>query len=513
MGGEIPSVAIDPSAGEPRGAELDSMPMGFTNIIRSFHWRNTNTFDASRTTPYASLRTVEPYAALTLGFSGDKNESLDVAGTTPNNNSETVNAVIYPLTPAAHIFTDHIWPVITNLMKSGLGSRHSTSHHEFVRYTIRMIHNYAVLNYVLNINLLTYHFDWKLVFPFTEQVPPWLYKVAGNLNATDVGLADYWAPLMERMEMKVMFPRMAEEVRRLLTPIISGDGNGRLIIPRPAITDTRTNSISYGGGFDGLDQSDGNVLRAILTSNLDYMDNDLASASAVISTFLPFNFLAVNPWARLPIGPDQAKYEGMYNSGLKATELSRAVNDTGDPAGAERLFAEGPGSGSADGEYFRVPFNSYSRRPHYLTVYPQPTWASIRLAGYWITDTNLTDDEYSLLSLHNWGPQAFPDDDGNVWVVSEADKLNPVTHTDAVALLRWFDFVDSRYAGNYLLQGRAKPTMMWADVPTDAVWRNLRLQLEADFSLSALSTVTLAMTGSSLKEIRSVIAQIAGSRA
>jgi len=481
------------------------MTLGYGNPNRDFVYESSSTNDVDvLTTPYAINRMVSPYASFIYGWGSAADVPAQEWNVVLDNSIEDGTTVLYPCTPVAHMWLDNIWPVMSNLLQSGTGTRYSISVNEFIRYQARLMACYADLCFVLNVNYLAYHFDWTQVYPFTPQVPPWLYDIAANLDATNIGLADRWVPLMERMETKIMMPNVVQEIKRVMTPFIATDMHARVVIP---VTRTGTQDGAETWNFyDGSATTDADNMSLKIANWLDYIDVNLIQASAVIRTFLPFNLVDSDPWSRLPITHDPLKYEGFFNSGMR--QNIAPYGDTNDPEQEKEFYFEGDkASGGTTAIPFKVPFQDITLQKKYFALSPIPVWGGIRYSSCFAVSNETLDDGYALLTDHLWAQFRLFSDNSTVTTIDDTDSY------ESIPFARIMRFIDSRFVGSLIQGGVPKIQFNITTVQGDAIWRNQRLQVESDWSLAALTYVTLNTVGSSLREIRTTIRNLAMSKA
>ena len=280
--------------------------LGFGNINRYFDLQ-----DATNG-PNFILRRATPYANFILGYSDGVISDQDTGAAINTGSSAT--AALNPILHMPTYFEADVWPILSNLFSSGTGQRYNVSISEFVRYQAMLLHAYTLMLDIIRINHLAYHFDWTKVYPFSDTVPVSLYDVATKLDATDVGIANLWLPLIKRFDNKIAFPRMIQEIKRMSDPLLSIDLNGRLkMVGQTNWYDPNIDISSY---YDTI------------KAELDYIDVNLANASALITSFLPFPMSAAAPWS-LSATPrvDLDLDSGWWNSG---TTVYSSFGDTGD---------------------------------------------------------------------------------------------------------------------------------------------------------------------------------------
>jgi hypothetical protein len=417
--------------------ELNVMGMG--NITRRFD------LDEPSNGPSIVFRQVTPYAAFVEGFSETGDISDQNGASTTDTTASPASKPLYPITNLARSLETDVWPVLENLFSSGTGIRYEVGFSEFVRYQAMLLDAYAGVYSVVMINKLTYHTDWTKVFPFTENVPKYLYDLASNFYATDGGLADNWLPILRRFETKIAFPRMVEEVKRMLTPMMSVDLNGRLLIP------TRLNLTSW---------TYASTMEWVL-GNLDYLDVTLSKAAATFSSFLPFPLRESDPW-NVQVGViDIDRESGWFNSGVKHHS---AFGDSGDPAKNEAMVLD-----EADGEFVI-----------YYGRHTQPVWAEVKLATILSLTDDVTDDKFQLETPHRYGNVYVIDDSGDTYTYDGA------TVVSSSVGFRYLDFANSRFASTDVDYGTIKPGTIGAEISKPPIERLTRLEASFISHLTAI---------------------------
>jgi hypothetical protein len=453
------SIAFEAAMGR-RVPDHELNVLGLGNVIRRFD------LDESGNAPSVILRTIYPYNAFIRGYSAlgdisdqDPNSATDVAVADPT-------TAITPITDLAKYIESDVWPVLSNLFSSGTGVRHDVSINEFVRYFAMMGDAYSFLLYPMMLNRLVFHFDWMKVSPGTDVVPKFLYQLVENLQATDVGIAELWLPLMKRMENKIIFPRYASEIKRMMTPMLSIDLHGRLLLP-----------------VRGTPATTGATTRTKIEGYLDYIDVNLADASNLFSSFLPFPFKSMMPW-ELPEGPviDVDRASGWYNSGCKGHDT---FGDTGDPTNDDAMLCD-----EADNDVATL----FSR-------HVQPIWSEVKLASIWSLSDDITDDEYYLITPHQYDQISLVDDS-----FDEFDYDGTVIVAGSLGY-RYLSYPICRFAAGNVTHGMQEPGTFGALLNKETLQRMMRLETSFLFSLEALKEVTRVSAGASIRELRWSISQ------
>ena len=269
--------------------------MGVGNVNRAFQ------FSDPTNGPSCSLYVVKAYASIWEGFSATSSDPSNGDPGAATDLASPVTDPLYGVTPMAVDMQLDVWPVMETLFSSGTGARYSVTEPEWIRYNALIMAAYYELCLPVMLNYLTYHFDWKQVFPFTDSVPLFLYDLADTYDATDVGLAGRWLPLMKRFEDKVMYPRIMREIRRTMSPMLSVDFNARLQIPVPYNPFT----------------NDADTLFNSVKARIDHIDANLKKASALFSSFLPFPLRDQGIWDFSDAMLDIDRDAGLFNSGSK----------------------------------------------------------------------------------------------------------------------------------------------------------------------------------------------------
>lgn len=456
---------------EVRGANLQipdhhHNQVGVGNINRVFYQSDNSNG------PQVAVRAVVPFDALWAGFSklGTISDQ-DTGSLTDVNNAYT--DTMTPITQAAIALDTTVYPVFQNIFASGTGSRAGVSMTQFARYFAMVSKAYTYLYTILQLNALTYHYDWSKVYPFSDRVPTYMFDAALAYDATDVGLAERWLPLLKRLETHILFPAIVEETKRMLAPMLSVDLNGRLLLPMRINIWNTTLTVSD--------------VETLITGWLDFLDSNLSAQTAVIRSFLPFPLVASDPWS-IPQEPviDVDRATGWYNSAVVASSV---FGDTGDPQNKINLKFDKDFS-SPDRTYF------YSRNP-------QPVWGELRLSTVYNLNYHITDNTFDMLTLHQQTDIALPTDDDNALIYDDTNYASTTESEryEQFAHCRWVD------GANDLTDGKMSPGMTGAEIINSSAERLLRLDVENLFALTAMKAVAIRAAGASLRELRVQIAE------
>lgn len=432
--------------------------VGLANPVRRFD------IDEALNGPSVVYRMCKPYDSFIRGYSYTSWDDGSVGDLLDTTIADPATALV-PVCPIPLYFEEDVWPVLDNVFASGTGVRPTITINEFVKYQGLVLYCYTQLLAPVIVNWLAFKMDWRTVYPFTENTPSHIYQLVENLNATDIGLAETWLPLMRRMDNKIVFPRMVEEVKRMLTPMMSVDFHGRLQIPmavNPATIDAAT-------------------IVADVVDKLDYIRSHLGDTANLLNSFLPFPFKEMNPWL-LPSGAaiDVDRDSGWYNSGTGDVTV---FNDTGDPTNLIELILD----------------EAEDYKGVWFTRHCQPIWAELKLATMFEVTDELVDDKFRIITPHNYQNIHILDDAFDVF------SFNGTQIDTGEAGFRYIDYANSRYASVDVPWGIQKPGTMGAYIYYDTINRLVRLETNYIFNAEILKTVATQMAGASLRELRHTI--------
>lgn len=438
--------------------------LGVANVNRAFSITDVTNG------PAVVFRECWPYNAFFLGYSSvstdPSNQDTDAAIDT----TAVSTAELYPVTYMATDFGTYIWPILRQMFNSGVGSRANVSVSEFVRYQAMVIYAYTKMMDVVTANHLAYHFDWSKVSPFTTATPKYIYDWAEYVGASDPELAGVWLPIMKRFDYKICFPRILNEIKRMMRPMLSIDLNGRMNLPvvhRP---------FTYSKEQYQTD----------ITSRLDYMDVQLATPGSVIASFLPFSIGAMTPWS-IPNEPDidVARDAGMFNSGVKNIP---SFGDTGDPntTTTNTIFDQD---------------TVYPNQGVFFTRHSQPVWSEVKLATVYLLVYGVVDNTFVQLTPHWYAEADIIADDGSVIVY---DGVQVPLGTDAN---RYLQYINSRFTQGNTEYGQPAPGFQGAIIPLETFYKQMRLETDYIWNSDVLRLVATRLAGSSLREMRYFIQQ------
>lgn len=436
--------------------------MSVSNVNRAFQLNDyTNG-------PSVVYRVTRAYNAFWQGYSATGNISDQDVGAATDTTVTDPTDPLYPITPFADYVDRDVWPVLQALFQSGTGARAQVTVNEWVRYNAMLIEAYLYLQPVLVLNHLTYHFDWTKVFPFTDAVPKHLYDLCDTWNATDVGIAQTWLPVMRRFDFRVMFPRAMQEIKRLYTPWYSMDLNARINVP------TALNMFSV----------DPNTILNDVIARLDYVDATLKNAAAVFESFLPFQFKHQDPWVIGEVMHDPDRDTGIWNSGVG---FVNPFGDTGDPDNATSLM-------------FTTSTSNVTPSITWFTRHTQPIWSEVKYAEIFQLQESLTDDTFVLISPHAYNYALLGDD------VATYAQYDGTAFTSGDDLYYYQTFANSRFVvPTKVAGGVLSPGLIGGSLDFDSYLRLLRLEAGWTFSLETLRTISSTLAGASIREINTTI--------
>lgn len=432
--------------------------LGYANVNRRFD------LDEPSNGPSIVFRNVKAYGGFIKGYSHTdiSDQDCDAAY---NTSPPAVTTQLFPITPIAKYFEQDVWPVLENLFASGTGQRYDISIHEFIRYQACILELYQDLLIPVVLNKMTFHTDWEKVVPFSGNVPTFLYQLCTNLEATDVGIAETWLPLMKRMEGLVCFPRMLHECKRMLTPMLSVDFHGRVLYPIN----------------DYVATANATNIAATVEGRLNFIQTELDKAANLCATFFPFPVRDMEPWniPNLPVS-DPDREAGWFNSNCWEYGTMDTFGDTGDPTNQDTVVFDE----SADLDAW------------WYTFHCQPIWAEIKMASLWYVIDHATDDTWWLMTPHHYGKITILDD--------AFDAVNFDGSAIATGSLgyRYSQYANCRFNESQISHGVQKPGLNGAHISYNPVERIMRQETSYCFNLDVLKAVTASMAGASLRELK-----------
>ena len=340
--------------------------------------------------------------------------------------------------------------------------------------------------------MMTYRFDWTQATPGTPNVPPSLYTLNRNLEASDPDMSTYWLPLIERLSMLVVPPALVAQIQRVLTPFKTIGLGPKVIYPVP-----------YYDSIAPWDwgNSDAHTMWNVCKQHLDYIDNALKDTSNLIRSFLPFPLIAADPWnpGRWPL-LDPFRGAALENAPLRETDMFGDGSSSAWPADSE-----GPRWVKDDNGWGNLA---------YFSPLDRVNWGELQFTGAFAVDTTPSSGNDHWLTTPHWygGYYLFADnydpDESSTYLYSDVgDSLGDVgaRYYKLFPSHRWMFAQAGDLGGGFLL-----PHTVVTEVPYEAVLRTLRIATEADWNYNTMREVTFVGMGSSLKELRSIFADMVG---
>jgi hypothetical protein len=256
---------------------------------------------------------------------------------------------------------------------------------EVVRYYSLTALTLQEILFPLQINYLTTAFPWPELPPYTDQIPPALWGLAELFDCNDIGVADVWKPLYDRLATKVLPPRFAASIMEQAFPYLGHPSSHcmRLQIPSTAAVVLEAWDL-------------GSYITNILT-RLDYLEDELIQCHNTLASFLPWR---VGPSMAMFRGYDPVYEEIDFNTGLVSHDN---FGDTGDPDEADAIVT---GTAVSNGDL--ILYHHRGEAPLVKSVINTPIFDV----------TSDVDDTYINLSYGRGGSVYFVDDDLNLALYS-----------------------------------------------------------------------------------------------
>jgi hypothetical protein len=322
----------------------------------------------------------------------------------------------------------------------------------------------------LQLNYLTTTFDWSQIAPYTESIPPAVWGLTELFDATDIGVADTWKPLYERLSTKVLPPNLNAAVQEGMFPYL-GDPNGHVL--RMNIS---TEAASALGTWTIDDYITG------IMDKLDYLEGSLINCHNTLASFLPWR--VGSPIAMFK-GYDPTFEEIDYNSALSDYAF---FGDTGDPS-ESRCIACGDGTSVGDSILY------YHRGAI-------PLAKAVLNTSIWEVIDDVTDDEYMLITPVKGGGVNFLDDNLNLISYDGSPAASETAQ-------RYRDYWPTRWnndAGE-LTGGRGRKGFLPSLMSKEEVIRTTKLYTDWLFSNSIMKEVIGLTGGSSVRTIYESVAR------
>lgn len=475
--------------GSDPGTDYGETPLTVGNITRSF--TSLQSASVRVTTPSAMIYGYFPVDGFIRGWSSaiETNNSSDVTSALVNSSGRDDN--LYPITPSAKIFSSNVWPVIENILSSGVGSRNPVSESAFVRHQARVLRIYCEVLSVKWLNYLTYHFDWTQVFPYSADAPAFLYKLCRESRCDDIDFVKYWIPILKRVETRTVFPDMVERIKRTLSPMMSSSLTGRIMIP--------ISSLNF-----SIAQTD--TLLEGLEADLTYLDVVLSREDATLRSFIPFTLAGSDPWKTMGIGFDVNRHTAFWNSGKRSRPAFTTASQI--PEAGDLYDFKIDMIGDA---------NENQYEPRFIEAvasrYPQVKWDEIRLATVYGLGGPISSPTYGrqlTLGRHGYvyffGDGKFAEDSTGDYIFWPGQQTDPDDPTQ-----NWFQFrrfFESKNMDNKARFGTKDPEYIYSNLPGTSFARMIHLDTEHLWMFQMLRFLTTATAGSALRDMRSSIADL-----
>jgi hypothetical protein len=434
--------------------------MGVTNLGRAFkadQWHNG---------PQIALKVKK--ALFPESWSEGSRSDQDVSAAADTSTTDPTTT-LYPITPMAEAFNDNHWPLLLSLLQSGTGTRYNTSLSEVVRYYSMVQVALENIMVPLQINYLTSVFDWSEVAPFSNTVPPAVWGLAELFDATDVGVADTWKPLYERLSSKVLPPNVSASIMEAGFPYLA-DPNGHVL--RLPIT---------GAAEYAINEWDISTFITNIEDKLNYLESVLINCHNTLASFLPWR--VGSPIAMFK-GYDPVYEEVDYNSGLTQYDT---FGDTGDPVESRVILC---GTGTTVGDSILY----YHRGGTPIAKAVLNTTIMELISG--------TDDEFMVISGARQSGVSFLDDDLNL-ITYDGDP--PISTTAA----RYRLYYPNRFmtdSGEHN-GGRGTRGFLPSLLSKEEVIRTTKHYTDWLFGNDAMKNVIGLTGGSSVRVIHAAIAE------
>jgi hypothetical protein len=432
----------------------------------------TGDFDLTDGTngPGVVFRQVYPYRSFYEGLTkaGDiSDQDVGAVLDTGNGSGNTMIAI----TPYAQSFEKYVWPKVQAIMQMGLTQNtDAPSFTLFYRYVAALTRVYAILYSIKVINHLTYHSDWSTIFPYTGLVPNYMYERANNFGASDVGMSLYFINYYHKFENHSIFPGLLRQVKRMLSPKLSADLNGRLFVPI---------------AFDPGNATSFSSLITELNNLFTILDTLGADARKGTMSYLPWPIHGISGlWDVPPAHIDLDWMSAWYNSGTAEVDT---FGDTGDPTRYRGMVCD---DSSDDSIIF-------------YTMYGQPRWSEVSLSTVFSLESG-TDDEFRHLTAHSWNSIHLFDNYSQEMVY---DDTTVATSDNAFELS---EFAYNRFCLNMsdAKRGLQKPGYISSKIHKQDLERVQAIQVLEDFEQPTLDALVAELAGAAIrikrKEVRAI---------
>lgn len=504
-GGESGKGSTALTVGVPPATSLMMVPLGIPNITRKFNLNYETVLDnvSIFNTPSYFIQNIKPQwtfidgwvkQAANGGLPSNPASSLTALPAALDRDVDNIGDNLYAQTAYTEQFTQIVWPLMENLFESGVGSRYNTDINKVIKYFANVAHAYCLCYQAMVLNYLAYRFDWSVVTPFSSTVPPSIYQMVRDYDATDAGLAEYWFEIMQRIEMLTLPPALANNLQRALSPFVTMGIGRKLIIPNYAYTQSRP--------WDWKASSDAKPPFDEALAALEFIDSAaLEETSNLIRNFLPFPMGMTAPWKpdKFPLD-DPHRAAGLENMGLKSIRTFSTNDTTAWPQLDE-------------GCQWRQAQNDAWGNLHYFSPVPGVTWGELQFAYSFAVSsaTTIVNRTTKLVTPNSYEGMIiladdYKDTDNSTYLpIIAGDDFTDVAsrYYKTVPTRRWLGADD--YDVDY---GFMTPESVVVTVPYEGALRMNRLSAESDWVYDALRQITYLGYGNALREIRPVFDEL-----
>jgi hypothetical protein len=448
----------------PSSAHQDTS-MGVGNITRAFDVTD------GITGPSFVFRLVSPFEAFISGWSLLENDPSDQDFAQFYAAAVSAGTEFFPITPYARAWNAEMGPVYNRLFQASLTSYVAPPIYDVARYFAVLMQSYCYLYSVMVINKLAYHTDWSGIFPYTGKVPKAIYDIASTVGADDITIAQEYISYMRILERHTLPPWITAEIKRMLTPVKSLDLGGHIMIP----------------SYIAATTSKSNILYALGQLELQY-EVELADVRRVVQAYIPYPLDRQMMYDVSDPVSDPLRLSGWYNSGNISTD---PFGDTGDPVTFKGMVID-----EADGTYPGACL-------HY-TMQGSPTWSEVKMATIFYLTDDPVDDEFWLMTPHNYGPIYFYDEN----LSSTLLDGTTVAKSDAAFELANFAYNRFAYNDSDVNRGMQMPGYVSSVIDSEAITTMMSIEVLDNWHYDEMATMASFAMGSNYRLRRRELQQL-----
>jgi hypothetical protein len=447
-------------------ASLPARIVGAANTSRVF---DSSTYLGS---PFVIYRNILPYAGFTQGWN-DTNDFLGALahGVLMDNTTVDPTTAVYPMTPAARLFTSQVFPVLREVVTMGVGTKPAAaSLYTFARYIARVIEAYSVLRLLMSYNY-AYNMDYSKLYPGTGDVPDCVISMAQLLDCNDNGMRDRWEPYMKRLAPHLIFPNVAAKIRKLMDPKIMPLRGARMTLP--------CYSMFFSG--DALNSSALTALETKLSGDISYIEDYLYTQRALLTSFIPFTLMNTDGFAPPNLEYDPVFENAFFNSGVRDTYTfgDTATSGVMPDTSMHDRYSDVAGDLNGDTILFQ-------------TIFEQPRSDELE---YHTAFSKRSPTAFDCVSMHLMTFLAFIDDKSVVTIFEGTGALSG-------AQIVYDSFANVKYRDNVVTNGHRSPERLTASIPYQTYQNELQLNMHNDFSTNILRQAIAMAAGSAVRDIR-----------